>query len=694
MTVNKSIWKQRLPDTPETQEMAAELAEVCDIPQAVARTAMARGYNTPEDVMAYLEPSEDDFHDPWQLPDMQTAVERILQAKEKQETICIYGDYDVDGTTAVSMLMKYFKSIGINCFFKIPNRLTEGYGMNLPAVDTVIGKGAKLIITVDNGIASKDEVAHANERGTDVIVTDHHECQDDLPPALAVIDAKRPDSAYPFRELCGAGIAFKLIQALETAQNRTTDLREYLECAAMATVADIVPLKDENRLIVKLGLSSMNGDCVNPGIRALKIVSEVDEVTAGRIGFILAPKINAAGRLGEANRVVDLYTGDDAVKITATASFLKDENTKRQQIEQDILQAALKQIQDERRDKNVFIIAEGKNWHSGVIGIVASKIQEKWYHPVIVMGIDDDGLARGSCRSVDGINIFKALSSCANLFETYGGHEMAAGFSIREEKIPELKERLEAWAEENDAKAHLVQTVLYDGELTTRELTWALIDGLAMCEPYGVANPGPLFRFNVMTAADVRTMGKDSAHLSFRLGGTRCIAFGKGQLAKKLSKVPFDFLASPKVNHFRGQDSIELSVQDIKVLPLYDNTACFVALRDIARSQGFDDVSSSFVWEYDEETLMPTRDDYVVVYKTLKHHQNGLSFDALVAEMPDGNSFKGLMVLEVLKEIGVIHYCLKKGIVFSKISVSQQKKNIQKSPLVVKLRKYLLKTRG
>jgi single-stranded-DNA-specific exonuclease len=687
----ETVWKLRQPQSSESEAQIEEIAEICNVPKAVARIALSRGCEDAEAAMAYLEPNPEDFYDPWMLPDMRPAVTRLLQAKALKQKVCVYGDYDVDGTTAVSMLLKYLGEMGLDVCFKIPNRLTEGYGMNAPAVRTLAADGVKLIVTVDNGIAAKDEILLANALGTDVIVTDHHECQGDLPEALAVIDAKRPDSAYPFSELCGAGIALKLIQALQMAEETDADLREYIECAAMATVADIVPLQDENRLIVRLGLTSMNEDCQNPGIKALKIVSDIETVTAGNVGYVLAPKINAAGRLGVADRVVDLYTGTDAVAITAAASFLKDENEKRQAIEKDIYDQAYAAVQRKKLDQNVFILTAGEGWHSGVIGIVASRLQETWYHPVIVVGIDDDGMARGSCRSVEGINVFEALSSCASLFETYGGHAMAAGFSIRKENIAELTKRLAAWATDNGAAAHLKKTIYYDGDLTSRDLDWALMDGLAMCEPYGVANPGPVFQFAATAPSDVRAMGKDGAHLSFRLGNTRCIAFGAGDQAAAAARGTLLFLAAPKINHFRGQDNIELVVRDLKPDPLYDNRQCWHWFHILTKGPKAA-AAELPIRQMDEEALLPGREALVAVYSLLKHQAGRpIAFDVLMDEVAEINSFQLLLALEAFREIGIIQYRLKKGVIFSKICKTEQKKDIKKAPLVIKLKKYLLK---
>ena len=313
-----------------------------------------------------MDPDFSDFYDPYGLPDMQKAVDRLLKAREQGEKVCIYGDYDADGTTAVSILMRYFKAIGIEAFYQIPNRLEEGYGMNIPALEAVIKMGATLIVSVDNGIAAHEQVDYCNEQDVDVIVTDHHECQGEVPRALAVVDAKREDSSYPFSELCGAGIALKMVMALDSVLELDSDLQEYIECAAIATVADIVPLKSENRIIASLGIDYLNTSPVNLGIRALIEVSELKRVNAGNIGFVIAPKINAAGRLGEAGKVVELYLTQDEVQAAEIAAYLSMENRKRQDIEQEILELAKAQVEQQHLDEQGIMVVAGDGWHPGV----------------------------------------------------------------------------------------------------------------------------------------------------------------------------------------------------------------------------------------------------------------------------------------------------------------------------------------
>lgn len=684
----EEVWCERIDsEDPKTSEKIQEIAEECNIPKPVAKIAVARGCQNGFETMAYLEPNVEDFHSPWELPDMQEAVQRILRAKENHEKVCIYGDYDVDGVMAVSILIDYMRTLKIDVSYKIPNRLTEGYGMNMAAVDALGEEGIQLIVTVDNGIASKQEIQSARDKGMDVIVTDHHECQGDLPNAAAVIDPKRSDSNYPFRELCGAGIAFKLVQALEEAQQQTNNLRKYLECAAVATVADIVPLQNENRLIVKLGIDSMNEGCENQGIKALIQVSDIQTVTSGNIGFVLAPKINAAGRLGEAHYGVDLFIGKN-LKI---AELLKNENVKRQEIEKQIFDKAVRVIKEQQKNKEVFICVAGENWHPGVIGIVASKIQEIWYHPVIVMGIDQDGLARGSCRSVEGINIFEMLSACSELFETYGGHAMAAGFSIKKENIQALEAFLKKKSKEKHLKKFLVKKIYYDSVLSEDEINWELMDCVRMCEPYGVNNPSPIFRINHVHPTEIKTMGQEQNHLSFRDKNFRCIAFSKAKWQKPLSREyaeGVDLLAVPKINHFAGQEHIELMIKSIRIPFLFDHQRCWKTLKIIKSESSETALKALDIWKYDPNDLLPSRDEMVWVYKILKQFsEKGVRFDDLVDKAPKLNCFKLLLILEIFDELKIVCCKIKKGIIYSKIPIDHQKKDINKSELVIKLKR-------
>lgn len=684
-----TIWKERKSKTEANIAAVEELTEECGLTPLSARLLVKRGYDTADKAMAYLEPDFSDFYDPFGLPDMQKAVDRLLKAREQGEKVCIYGDYDADGTTAVSILMRYFKGIGIEAFYRIPNRLEEGYGMNIPALEAVIKMGATLIVSVDNGIAAHEQVDYCNEQGVDVIVTDHHECQGEVPRALAVVDAKREDSDYPFSELCGAGIALKMVMALDRVLELDSDLQEYIECAAIATVADIVPLKSENRIIASLGIDYLNTSPVNLGIRALIEVSELKRVNAGNIGFVIAPKINAAGRLGEAGKVVELYMTQDEAQAAEIAAYLSMENRKRQDIEQEILELAKAQVEQQHLDEQGIMVVAGDGWHPGVIGIVASKLQETWYHPVVVIGIDEKGMGKGSCRSVEGFNIFEALQSCSELFTTFGGHEQAAGLSISAEDIPQFAEKVNDYASEKGIDRLLTKTMYYDSVMGIGDVSEALAEELDQFEPYGVGNPGPVFLMEGLKPQDARKMGSDKTHLMFLLPPYRCVGFGMGAALDDGTDGQFSILCKPEINCFRDKKSVQLLLKDIKRSPFYHNQSAYNLVERI-KNAPVAELPELGLTDLDREAMNLTREDLKLIYALMRQVQlKGAAVDQIVRKFETLNVFKLLVGLNILQESELIRFRLKKGVVFCEILASNGKKDIQKAPLMVKLRTYL-----
>ncbi len=685
--IKKTIWKQRgrALTNAEKQRVNA-ISDFCGVSRLIAEIAFQRGYESVEAAYAFFHPSIKDLRDPFELPDMETATERIIGAINDHGKICIYGDYDCDGTSAVSILVGYLKRAGANVMYRIPNRLKEGYGLNFNAVDELSAEGVALLITVDNGIAAHKTVDYAASLGIDVIITDHHECQGDIPEALAVIDAKRLDTDYPFREMCGAGIAYKLVCALESMLITGQDLTPFLEVAALATVADIVPLRNENRVIVSLGIRSMNENLKNLGIRSLIEVGEIEAVSAGVIGFNIGPKINAAGRLGDAGEAVKLFLSTDQKEANQLALSLREKNKTRQDIEKAIYGEACDQIEKRSLDKDVFMIVDGKGWHSGVIGIVASKLQEKWYHPVIVIGIDENGEGRGSCRSVEGINIHEVLCTVKDLFTSFGGHEMAAGFSMSESNIDALRARLNIWSESHQAREHLTQTLYYDIFAKPEEISLEMMESAALCEPFGVGNPGIVVRADHVRPSDVRRMGMDNSHLLFRADGVRCVAFGKGERASELNYGNVSLLGAPRINEFREMRSPELMIKDIKSDVLYQNSACYALIQKIDLGETIEEIDLSAY----KSRIIPTREDAAAIFRYLKSHDNRpFAFDELKALGEDMNSFKILACLKIFQETDIISYSLKKSIIFSKICPNPGKKDINKAPFMIKLNHYI-----
>lgn len=684
----KTLWKQRRSKSDDLEAACAELQEVCGLTPLTSKLLASRGYDTADAAMAFLEPDIADLYDPFMLPDMDKAVTRLLEARDNGETVCVYGDYDADGTTGVSILMMYFEQIGLKAFYRIPNRLKEGYGLNKPAIEQIAKQGAALILTVDNGIASHDEALFCQEQGMDIIITDHHECQGDIPNALAVIDAKRPDSGYPFSELCGAGVALKLVQALDNTLGLHTDLEPFIECAAIATVADIVPLKSENRIITALGIASLNASPLNRGLRALIEVSELKRVTAGNIGFIIGPKINAAGRLGDANKVVELYLSPDDTVAADIAGFLSEENRKRQEIEQMILEEAIQQVEEKKLDKSGIIVVAGKGWHSGVIGIVASRIQEKWHHPVIAIGIEDDGAARGSCRSVDGFNIFDAVCSCKDLFTTFGGHEQAAGFSMVERDIEALNERINVYAAAHNIEDCLIRRIYYDSEMQLSDVSETLIEELNQLEPFGVGNPGPVFRMDNLLMENARKMGSDKTHLMFTAAPFRCVGFGMAHILDNGDGGQFSILCKPEINCFRDKKSVQLLLKDIKRSPFSDNRSAWMLINTVKGADLFA-LPELGLSKKDYSRLPLSREKLVLIYRLVcQIAGRWTSVDSLLEKHTAINNFEFLAGLNVLQEACLILFQIRKGQVACKILQTNEKKDIQNTPLMLKLNKY------
>lgn len=676
-------WKKRYSKNKRVGDYR-ELAAACGITPLAAKILVNRGHQTTEAVKKFLNPQVTDLTDPFLLPDMELAVERLLKARAAGEKVCIFGDYDADGTTAVAILTDYFEKLGINVCHRIPNRLLEGYGMSLAALAELAEDGVELVLTVDTGISSHQESLYLKEQGIDLIVTDHHECHGEMPEAVAIVDPKRPDSELDFKELCGAGIAFKLIQALDERLGLGTDLREYIECAGVATIADIVPLEDENRTIAGLALTYLNAGAVNKGLAALIEVSDLQgrKLTAGNVGFVLAPKINAAGRLGDAEQVIALYLAKTPEAATAVASHLAGENTKRQSIEKEILDAAQAEVIAKEYGVDNTIVVAGEGWHSGVIGIVASRLQEEYYRPAIVIGIED-GVGKGSCRSVPGYNIFEALCDSDELFLNFGGHEQAAGFSIAAENIDELRRRLNDYGAAHAIEKHLVRTVYYDEEMEPAEVDEALVSQVEAFEPCGVGNPKPCFMVRDAVATDLRTMGKTQDHLSFMAGGVRCIGFGYGSQLGALQGEPLAFLGRPEFNEFRGRRSVQLLLKDLKTNLSYEIDEALSLVAGIEEGM-------PLLPEALEKIALPERDDLLSVYslaKNLDGQEKKLAY--VLSKVRSNSVFQFFAALVSLRELEVIDYTINAETISVKGLPTTEKKDVKTAPFMLKLNQIL-----
>ena len=479
---------------------AAELESALGVAPAVAKVLCARGFTAPDAARRFLRPSLEDLHDPFLLTDMAAATARLALAIKQKEPILLYGDYDVDGTSALVLLKKVLDLAGgvATCF--VPHRIRDGYGMKTDAVDQAAADGVRLIVSVDTGIRASEVVKHAASLGIDVIVTDHHLPEAELPPALAVINPNRRDCAYPEKNLCGAGVALKLAEALlvtlgwEPAK-RARLVDSLLKLAAIATVADVVPLVGENRVIVKRGLDGLR-QVANPGLRALLDVAGVEPgtaPTARQVAFQIAPRINAAGRMASARDVVDLFTTNDAARARAIAQQLDELNKDRRETEDGIRQAILEQcLAQPVTDHDAALVFAGEGWHRGVVGIVASRVVERYHRPVFVMGMAE-GLAHGSGRSIRVFHLLEALESMPDLFHKFGGHRQAAGVTMSCEQVEIFRERLRAFAAERLTVADFEGELEIDAEIGLREITDQSVAELMDLAPFGYGNPAPTF---------------------------------------------------------------------------------------------------------------------------------------------------------------------------------------------------------
>jgi len=537
-----------------------DVQPIGDLPLWLSALLRARGVDTEEKARRFLHPSVEHLHDPFLMQGMDKAVRIIREAIAGDFSIIVYGDYDVDGVCATSIMLETLREMGANPDFRIPSRHGEGYGLNCDAVREM-AEHYRLLITVDCGVTNHEEVKLAQMLGMTVIVTDHHQLADTPSPADVVLNPLLGD--YPFRRLCGAGVALKLTQALlgmEAVMRR-------IDLAALATVADIVPLIDENRIIVREGLRLM-ADSQRSGLKALMAVSDVHPpVNAGHVGFRLAPRINAGGRLEDASQGVLLLTAPDATTADPIAMHLEAANQQRQAMEQDITQQALSMIPecvDFLTDRVIILMGEG--WNHGVIGLAAGRICERYHFPTIVLTKNDEGVAVGSCRSIPGVNIHGMLMTCKDLFIRFGGHEQAAGLTMQAEFLPELRRRLNLAINENCDLRCYIPTKEYDDAVRLAEVDLGMIDQLELLQPTGYANPHPVFLARDAHLQQAVRVGKTRTHLKVMLleGQTirDGIAFGKGDLADEgLERV--DVIFTPERNEFRGRVTPQLMVEAI-----------------------------------------------------------------------------------------------------------------------------------
>lgn len=549
-----------------------EYADQLNSSPVLARILLNRGIDNIETARRFLKPELSHLHDPFLLAGMQDAVERIAAAITNKEKILIYGDYDVDGTTATSMLLLFFRNLGQDVGFYIPDRLLEGYGLSEKGMVFAKENGLDLIITVDCGITAVDEVKLANEFGIDVIICDHHQPAQDLPPAMAILNPKREDCTYPFKELAGVGVAFKLLQALQRhlALDESTVMR-FLGLVSIGSSADIVPLVDENRVIVKHGLQSLS-EPKSIGLEALIDSSGLSdrEIGTGQVVFVLAPRINAVGRMGDAGRAVRLLTSDNKQQAKNIATILESENRRRKSIDEETFSQAFEIIEsDFNPGEESFFVLHKNGWHPGVIGIVASRLVEKFYRPTLMIATDEKGLGRGSARSIAGFNIYEALKECEDLMVNFGGHKYAAGLTIEIENIPLLREKLSRIAAKQLTDDLLKPKLSIDSEIRFHEIDGQLIKLINRMAPFGPQNMRPLFLSKGLHVVGTPSVvGRNHLKLKVRQDGVimDAIGFDLGEKIYRISpgEQDVEMVYIIDENEYKGRKTIQLRVKDLR----------------------------------------------------------------------------------------------------------------------------------
>lgn len=594
------------------KDRASEISEKFNIDPFISFLLVSRGFDDDLSVSDFLSSSKT-FFDPFGLKDMDRAVDRIEEAFANEEKITIYGDYDCDGITSTALLVDFFRENGANVDFYIPSRENEGYGLNLGAIDKIKASGTNLIVTVDNGISAIEEAEYIKSLSMDLVITDHHQLGDELPNAVAVVNPHRKDNDIPFEDICGVGVAFKLATAIYG--DATEILERYADIIAIGTVGDVMPLVNENRTYVKEGLNQINF-APRAGIKALKRIALADksEIKSGDLAFAVCPRLNATGRIENAKIGVRLLLTEDEKEAGEIVEQINVDNVKRKEIEDGILEDVERQIASNKAlIKDSVIVIDGKGYHKGVVGIVASRILEKYGKPAIIIGIDDEGNARGSARSIEGFNIFDAISSCSDLLIQFGGHPLAAGLSLKEENIALFRQKINEYARENYPFMP-PRELKIDCKLSPLYVSLDLAEHLADLEPYGEGNPTTVFALMGMKINSVQVL-KGGNHIRF-------------ECEKKGAKVRIvKFRTTPETFPYKVGDIVDVAVKIKKNL---FNGNCYVSVQAVdMRYHGFNEEKYLFEKEryerflackYTGPTVYPDRKMVAYIYKFLKSH--------------------------------------------------------------------------
>lgn len=570
MSTSRHIVKKRWTIHKHDADAVNKLAAEINVKPLAAALLISRGHDTAEKAFQFLNPSPEHLHEPFLLKGMREAVDRIQTAIADNEKILIWGDYDVDGTTGTVLLRKMLSLLGLDSVFHCPNRFTEGYGINIPALEQAQNDGVSLVISVDCGIRSFEPLTWASDHGLDVIVTDHHLSDEKRgnPPAVAVVNPNQPGCPYPDKNLAGVGVAFKLAHALLREKGLEHEVPGFLKIAAIGTVADVMNLTGENRAIVALGLLDLP-KTDNWGLKALMEVADCrSDMTSYHIGFRIGPRINAAGRMDVAKHVVELFEAGDFATARQLAALLDSRNRERQQMQQKITELAL--LETQQIIENDFVVVAGEGWHLGVIGLAASRIAEKLHRPTIVLSLKD-GVGHGSARSIGGFHLLDALDTCKDLLEQYGGHAAAAGLKVKAENIPVLQKRLDYYAVRMLSADDTTPELKIDALVTSQTLGLDLVEQISAFEPFGAGNPKPIFVTRDLILRDEPYVMKDK-HLKLKLNDEtgkqfeavwwNGVELSNGQTLKPNSRIELAYV--PEANVWQGNTRLQLVVEDLR----------------------------------------------------------------------------------------------------------------------------------
>lgn len=713
-------WLIKSTDSPEYLDKISDIACALGINPIVAKLLYNRGYTDEKSAKAFVYMESEMLLDPFTMKDLDRGIEGIRAAITRGDKITVYGDYDVDGVTSVCTLYLYLKSLGADVDYYIPNRAGEGYGVSAPAIDAIKENGTRLIITVDTGTTAVEEVEYAKSIGIDFIVTDHHECRSDLPEALAVINPHRPDCSYPFKELAGVGVVFKLICAYEERvlgkSRRDAALSifsQYADLVAIGTIADVMPIKEENRIIVSYGLSMID-NTNRIGLSALIEAASAKndsqrsaqrkkktKITSGYIGYTIAPRINAAGRIKTASLAVELFLSEDKARAKEIAEELCHTNKERQAEENKIMQEAYKKIGQYDIEKNPVIVLDADDWHHGVIGIVASRITEKYTRPAILVSFEGnesdspspDDVGKGSGRSIKGMNLVDALCHCSDHLIKFGGHELAAGLSVTRRELDNFRHMINEYATWILDEKDMIPTVEADCELEFSDVNLALAKGIQLLEPFGVANPVPAFVMRSVTVNDINGIS-DGKHTRLSLGNGRhtitamCFSNSPDSLGIYVGD-KVDVLFNIDINEWGGRESAQLIIRDIK-------TSYNQKTRQKNEKERFDEIKNGATFTADEN-ILPDRNDFAAVYRlvqnSLRSGVDTLKHRDIIAKLKNNDEGRKIgyvklkIIIMVFKELNIIAIDdVAEETYKFKIHYSTTKTKLDKSTLLRRLR--------